>query len=831
MPPVLSKSAHAAVAVAVGEAKLNQKFTDWYRACDHVEPNDVGDGLLTEEDMQLMSYLRKEKAAWRKRVAELLPLFVSHARNLAPKSKRMWSKAKKHVAETSDHLNLLMWKATSKGKMGWLGKEFEQKIETRCTYSQQDEDKPKHSPKTRTVDASKGHLDRDVMGHIYEGFDLRKIQSSCGAFPPMEKGEKDEFDDSPYLPDRADRPRSALNKPAPLWMEKHLISHAIGSYVAKAKTGAVTEITQAEAERLQDRGGLINFAHTIDQSSPEKPNKFRDVIHYKTANEEAGSMPERIRLPSHATATAAAAFMQTGRNYSAFAQSKKDISTVLHNAELKSTAFLGKKINPVDVEMERTKTSCVMDDYSGAYEQLACSDKDDNCIGVWDTENKKWRFFLSPLMNFGARSSVQAWGRVAAPVIYIMRHVFRVPYFLYVDDAFAFVPEDLAAEIRELYKTVVSCFGLRLSEPKSYCGQKPDLLGCSYDLTDDEAVQVHLIPHKKEKLKTRIRTFVDATRDGASGITQYALSQLLGSLNFLIVSTRYSLLRAVIYPLYKHVKDSDKKEKVPSREVHGTLLNCQELVFSYTGLHFCTKTDPQKVCYLYTDASEGESVCPYFGAVLIDHAGRQIKTLSQAVSKQQHDLLLQFRSKAIAPLETYALLCAIQTWKHELRNQKVVLLNDNQSVVFGLLKGASADIFVRTGVQRIYNTLSDAGILASIRWVPSAHNVSDGLTREDLMPTCNAVLQKFAQKAGFALTTSIADNSTWTECLRASHGACVSSGAKKPAPKKRGRPSGQQNEHHEHKAKRPNTNNWDSWRWSGYDRNHDTWWLTKMNNR
>jgi hypothetical protein len=368
-----------------------------------------------------------------------------------------------------------------------------------------------------------------------------------------------------------------------------------------------------------------------------------------------------------------------------------------------------------------------------------------------------------------------------------MRHVFKVPYFLYVDDAFAFVPHDMAEEIRALYKTVVGCFGLRLSEPKSYCGQKPDLLGCAYDLTEDDKVSVHLIPHKIEKLKERIRQYVNATQKGVSGITQYELSQLLGSLNFLIVSTRYSLLRAVIYPLYKFVGDSSKKIRVPSKEIHGTLLNCQELVFAYDGLHFCTKYCPNSVVYLYTDASEGESVCPYFGAVLIDHAGKQIKTLSQAVSKEQHDLLLRFRSKAIAPLETYALLCALQTWRRELKNKKVILLNDNQSVCFGLLKGSSADIFVRTGVQRIYNTLSENGILASIRWVPSAFNVSDGLTREDLMPTCSQVLQKFASANDFYVVEESADNRAWLECLRASHDACVNNGVKKPEPKKRPR--------------------------------------------
>jgi hypothetical protein len=790
MPPVLSKSASAAVAAAVNEAKLSQKFKDWFRACDHVEASDVSEGLLTTEDMELMHNLRTAKAEWRKRVAELLPIFVAHSKKLEPKSQKIWTTAKKHVANTSKHLNLLLWKATSKGRMGWLGDEFKQKTETRRVDDQGSGAKSKHASKNLNVDVSKGHLDKDAMKHIYEGFDLRKIQSSCGAFPLITKSDDDEFDDSPFLPDRADRPRSATNKPAPMWMEKHLISHAIGSYDKKAKDGDVTEITQPEAEKLQDRGGLINFAHTIDQSSPEKPKKFRDVIYYKAANGGAGSMPERTKLPSHATATAAAAFMQTGENYSASAQSKKDTSTVLHNAETKSSAFLGKKVERAEDKIIREKISCVMDDYSGAYEQLACSDKNDNCIGVWDPKRKKWRFFLSPLMNFGARSSVQAWGRVAAPVIYVMRHVFQIPYFLYVDDAFAFVPSDLAEEIRTIYKTVAGCFGLRLSEPKSYCGQKPDLLGCAYDLTDDEAISVHLIPHKKEKLKARIREFVDKTRGGTDSITQYALSQLLGSLNFLIVSTRYSVLRAVIYPLYKHVGEADKKKNIASKEIHSTLLNCQELVFAYNGLRFCTKSNPQEVCYLYTDASEGESVCPYFGAVLIDHADLKIRTLSQAVTSEQHKKLLQFRTKAIAPLETYALLCALQTWKHELRDKKVILLNDNQSVVFGLLKGASADIFVRTGIQRVYNTLAEAGILASIRWVPSAHNVSDGLTREDLMPTCDAVLREFAMHAGFEVTRSVADNQSWTECLRTSHNACVHNGIKRPVAKTGKRPFG-----------------------------------------
>ena len=814
MPSVLSVPARTIVSNAVDEHKLRQKAIDWFRACDHVEAADIGNGLLTPEDRELMTQLRTAKAEWRRRKNELLPIFVAHSKKLSPKSAKMWKTAKKHVADTSKHLNLLMWKATSKGRMGWLGDEFKVKTGRVAGDTGGPPNSAKHASKHAAIDTSIGHLDSDVMQHIHEGFDLRKIQSSCGAFPPIIKENQDEFDDSPYLPDRADRPRSALNKPAPMWMEKHLISHAIESYEVKARSGDVTEITQKCAESLQDRGGLINFAHTIDQSTPEKPKKLRDVIFYKEANEEAGTMPEHIRLPSHATATAAAAFMQSGWDYSTFAQSKKDISTVLHNAEMKATAFLGKKISDADREMERVKTSCVIDDYSGAYEQLACSDKNDNCIGVWDPTKSKWRFFLSPLMNFGARSSVQAWGRVAAPVIYVMRHVFKVPYFLYVDDAFAFVPSDMAEEIRELYKIVVDCFGLRLSEPKSYCGQQPDLLGCSYDLRDDEAVHVHLVPHKKEKLKARIKNYVDATRDRGSGITQYALSQLLGSLNFLIVSTRYSVLRSVIYPLYKYVGDSDKKQKVPSEKIRGTLLNCQELVFSYTGLRFCTKSNPANVCFLYTDASEGESASPYYGAVLIDHAGKSIKTISQVVTTEQHAQLLKFRTKAIAPLETYALLCSLHTWRKELQDKKVILLNDNQSVVFGMLKGSSADIFVRTGIQRIYNTLAENRILASIRWVPSAHNVSDGLTREDLMPTCTSVLKEFAEKHGYQLYDTIADNRTWLGSLNTSYQACVANNTKRPEAKtkKRQASPGEHNAaRKKHKHAYTNGPQWHGW--------------------
>jgi hypothetical protein len=190
-------------------------------------------------------------------------------------------------------------------------------------------------------------------------------------------------------------------------------------------------------------------------------------------------------------------------------------------------------------------------------------------------------------------------------------------------------------------------------------------------------------------------------------------------------------------------------------------------------------------------------------------------------------MLLQFRTKAIAPLETYALLCALQTWKQELKNKKVILLNDNQSVVFGLLKGSSADIFVRTGVQRIYNTLTDNGILASIRWVPSEYNVSDGLTREDLMPTCKAVLDQFAEKAGFEVSESVPDNGTWLECLQASHGACLRNGAKRPEqkPKKRQRSPQQQENRPKNAKNQPNAQNyWNDWEWDSNGWTEDDWW-------
>ena len=100
MPPVLSIPAETVVSNQETEEKLRKKFSDWTTACDHVEPGDVGDGLLTEHEKELMDGLRNDRQKWRKRVAELLPIFVAHARRLEPKSKKMWKSAKRHVAET-----------------------------------------------------------------------------------------------------------------------------------------------------------------------------------------------------------------------------------------------------------------------------------------------------------------------------------------------------------------------------------------------------------------------------------------------------------------------------------------------------------------------------------------------------------------------------------------------------------------------------------------------------------------------------------------------------------------------------------------------------------
>ena len=130
-----------------------------------------------------------------------------------------------------------------------------------------------------------------------------------------------------------------------------------------------------------------------------------------------------------------------------------------------------------------------------------------------------------------------------------------------------------------------------------------------------------------------------------------------------------------------------------------------------------------------------------------------------------------------------------------------------------------------TLLDQVLVTPAHVSILASIRWVPSEFNVSDGLTREDLMPTCRKVLEKYAKEAGFELSESIADNSAWTKCLDASHIACLNNGAKRPETKKRPRKDEEACEPNKKPKREANPKkNGGKWRWNDWQGASSTWW-------
>ena len=751
MAPTHSKHARRGEQAAP-TAALAQKGRDWLRAMEEVGPEDLADGVLTTEDKDLHDYLRANSDVWWTQLAEpAIRKLEAESEICAQLSQARWKSAQPHVQATSGHLNAELWRKCC-DEYGWK--------------------------------------DVHLREHIYEGFELDYIQGSTGAFQEKKVHAQDEFDDSTMIPDLKNRPRSDFNRPAPLWQEKHLIGHAISEYDDMAARGEVEEISQHRAVQTVSKGGYVNYCHTIDQSSPERPDKKRKVIHYEKPNDVAGKMPEYIKLPSHATAIMSAAYCQTAVDFSQFTQTKKDISETLQAAADKSEVFLGKRNANLDetdriidqvlasAQQALTETydvpkpgriqiSAIVDDFSGAYEQLACKRREDNICAVWDPTalggTGSWRYFLSPTMNFGARASVHAWGRVAAPVIHLMRKLFKIPYYIYVDDAFAFVPQSIAQQVRDLYRRVVACFGLKLSTPKSYEGQRPTLLGCDYDVSDPQKVHVHLATSKQEKLKRRVRDAIGAAEAGS--LNQLMLSQLVGSLNFLVVATKFSLMRAALSPLYKHVGESSKSIKVTGSEVKRTLYNIRDMVDAYQGFTLSTDDTPD-VVFLFTDASEGESELPQLGGVLSDPKNKLVLTFSETVPEEmvkKHRAL--GNKKGIAAYESYALIAALETWKRHLCGRKVIVLNDNQSVVYSLLKGSSSDNFVRVAAQHVFNYLAAHAVMASIRWVPSAHNISDGLTRDDLKRTLYATIDRFCERNSRRHIECSAASAPWHACF------------------------------------------------------------------
>merc|ERR1711964_381552 len=77
------------------------------------------------------------------------------------------------------------------------------------------------------------------------------------------------------------------------------------------------------------------------------------------------------------------------------------------------------------------------------------------------------------------------------------------------------------------------------------------------------------------------------------------------------------------------------------------------------------------------------------------------------------------------------LLLAMDTFKHVLKGRKVQVFNDNVATTFCAWKGSSKDLLLRLLSQELKAVAAANSIMYSVRWIASAYNPSDALTREE----------------------------------------------------------------------------------------------------
>ena len=121
-------------------------------------------------------------------------------------------------------------------------------------------------------------------------------------------------------------------------------------------------------------------------------------------------------------------------------------------------------------------------DFKGYYWQFACRRPEFNCFSLWCPRRKKFVYFRSKCLQFGALASVY-WPLRISELLSRICWKAKIPLVLYIDDSIAVCPQPIAARLGEILDRIFEMCGLRMSGEKEESHRVAELvaaLGLGY---------------------------------------------------------------------------------------------------------------------------------------------------------------------------------------------------------------------------------------------------------------------------------------------------------------------------------------------------------------
>ena len=179
-------------------------------------------------------------------------------------------------------------------------------------------------------------------------------------------------------------------------------------------------------------------------------------------------------------------------------------------------------------------------------------------------------------------------------------------------------------------------------------------------------------------------------------VTIKFVQQLTGTLNFLNKAIVPG--RAFTRGMYSHLSLRNKRTSAILKQYHHVNLTREFLMDCHMWLHFLNNTGScdQKLCRPFTDFhglySGGEQLCFYSDASLAENRAMGVVFENYWLVAMWDKGFIKQHKPSIEFLELYALTVAILTWGDlpKLRNRKIIIFCDNESVLYMVNTSASS---------------------------------------------------------------------------------------------------------------------------------------------
>lgn len=343
-------------------------------------------------------------------------------------------------------------------------------------------------------------------------------------------------------------------------------------------------------------------------------------------------------------------------------------------------------------------------DLKDAYYHIPVACTDSSLLGFhFDGET-----FRDCTLNFGGRSSPYIFNFFAEGLHWMLANLGLTVYH-YLDDFFGVAPRKLVATVLQLFRSVCLSLGFGVSNNKTMCGPRLEVLGIYVDTATSRA---WITQARIEKLSADIdrELSCDASHDG--------IRSLAGSLVF--VSRVCPTGRAFLGRLYDGLSMELKPRGVDKwpKDLRADLVWWRKMLATWNGILILRH--PSQTAEIWTDAATSGGLGAHLGPKLGC-------TAAFAWTIPTTDV-----GQPIMFLETLALWRALEKWAFWVRGHRVVCKIDNTVLVAALRSGSVRHARTQTLIRKIFSIALSNDLTLAPEWIPSSENcVADALSRFD----------------------------------------------------------------------------------------------------